>query len=267
MALAIPDDPFALPGGFPYQPAAQRALALFGAPVELVWLPSRHARRDAPTARPRPFRSDAVERILRDETLWRGDGCALTPNRHPLGHRELLLWSEAAVREPDVSLLRTVFELEERSAGAVLINSIGAAASAPRAHAHLLGERLAFLEALPRQPRSRDGLPDLPGVDTLELAPPFPALTVGLRGPAPARAAALHRLLELRSAPSFNVVSQDGVAWLFPRSAIEIPAPHFPTALGCSELWGRWFYAEEEPFRNATPADLEAAIEAACWAR
>ena len=44
-------------------------------------------------------------------------------------------------------------------------------------------------------------------------------------------------------------------------------APHFPTALGCSEFWGRWFFADEEPFERATEQDLEAAITVAGWPR
>jgi hypothetical protein len=45
-----------------------------------------------------------------------------------------------------------------------------------------------------------------------------------------------------------------------PRSPIEIPAPHFPHALGAAELWGRWCYADEAAFRDARVEDLVAAL-------
>ena len=59
---------------------------------------------------------------------------------------------------------------------------------------------------------------------------------------------------------AFNVISQDGVSWVFPRRGNEIPEPHFGFALGAAEIWGRWFFPEEEPFRAATARDLEQAI-------
>lgn len=267
MQFSLPPKPFELLPGSDYRPAARRDVTLCGAPAELVWLPSRQTRRDAPSAEPPPFRAAAVDRILREEAVWSGHGCVLTPNLHPLADQELLLWSEAPVREPDRAMLELALELEEAVSGSVLINSVGAAASNPRAHAHLAGEELAFLETLPRAPLELASLPALGDVEVLQLTPPFPAVSVGVRGSVAARAAAVHTLLELRSATAFNVVSQRGVSWFFPRSSVEVPSPQFPTALGCSELWGRWFFAEQEPFEHATERDLETALARTGWPR
>ena len=110
------------------------------------------------------------------------------------------------------------------------------------------------------------GKRELPaGVDCLSLAPPFPGVAAGVRGPAPERAVVVHRLLEARTTPAFNLVSQDSTTWVFPRSAIETPAPHFSHALGAAELWGRWCFGDEEPFRAATAKDLEAALRLGCY--
>ena len=58
---------------------------------------------------------------------------------------------------------------------------------------------------------------------------------------------------------AWNVIVQDGAAWLYPRRA-ETPAPHFPYALGAAEVWGRWCYLDREPFDAATGAALERAL-------
>jgi hypothetical protein len=201
-----------------------------------------------------------------EESVWRANGCALTPNRFPFARRELLLWAEDPCREPGLALLETALLLEERCRGTVLLNSMGAAASITRAHAHVLGETLPFLDRLPREPWQALGL-DLGEVETWQLAPPFPGLAVGVAGAAAARARAVHRLLEARTALAFNAASQNGITWVFPRSAVEIPAPHFPHALGGAELWGRWCYAERAAFAAATPRDLEQALQLGLWPR
>jgi hypothetical protein len=76
------------------------------------------------------------------------------------------------------------------------------------------------------------------------------------------RAEALVRLAEARLTAACNVVVQDQTAWLFPRR-LEIPAPHFPLALGSAELWGRWCYVDEAAFGAASAKDLEQALVAA----
>ena len=91
------------------------------------------------------------------------------------------------------------------------------------------------------------------------IAADVPFCLLGVRGPATARAKALVRLGEARLCPAWNVVVQDGVAWVYPRR-LETPAPHFPFALGAAELWGRWCFVDEAPFQAATSHDLEQAL-------
>ena len=259
MSTQLPQDPFALIDHPAFAPAGRRRLPLLGSEVELLWLPQRAGRGGVPTDDRPPVRASVVERILAEETVWRGRGAALTPNRFPFAARELLLWAEQPLREPDLELWEVALELHAAAGGTLLINSVGAAASIPRAHFHLVGETRAFLDEVSRaafRPAYLDRAADLEVV-RLE---PFPALVIGLRGAVPQRARALHRLLEVRTAPSFNALAQGEWCWLLPRSPTEIPAPHFPHALGAAELWGQWCYADRDAFEAATPADLERAL-------
>ena len=67
-----------------------------------MWLPERVGRRGRPgTGRP-PFPESFVEHILADETVWRDDRFALTPNKHPFAARQLLP-SARARSAPDAS--------------------------------------------------------------------------------------------------------------------------------------------------------------------
>ena len=266
----IPEDPFELFEHPPFEPAARRQATVFGAPAELCWLPKRKARRGVPKtgkpALPAPF----VARILAEEAVWRGGNMALTPNRYPFSSRQAMLWSEQPIREPDLGLLEMGLQLQQQVGGTLLINSVGAAASIARCHLHLLAEKLPFLAALDATPAQPAAVGDLVGdpvgdVDYLLLSAPFPGVGLGVRGPVPARAVAVHRLLEVRSTPAFNLVSQDQTTWLFPRSAIETPAPHFPHALGAAELWGRWCFADQGPFERASAEDLEEAVRISCY--
>ncbi len=256
---ALPDDPFRLCSAPPFQPAARREMRLFGAPAELLWLPQRRSRPGLPRAGQPAFRKSRIAKILSEETVWRGDGGALTPNPYPFAERQAIVWAEAPIREPDLGLLELVLRFEEHTGGALLINSTGAAASFARAHAHLLAEPNAFLEELPREPFDPDFLEPVAGVDIVRLAPPVPILAVGVRGAARDRARAIHQLLQRRTTAAFNVVSQNGVSWVVPRT-IETPAPEFPQALGAAELWGRWCFNDEQPFEEATPEKLEAVL-------
>ena len=79
-------------------------------------------------------------------------------------------------------------------------------------------------------------------------------------GSADDRARAASHLIATRLCPAFNLVAEKEIAWVFPRSAVETPAPHFPHALGAAEIWGRWCFEAEAPFHAATPADLERAL-------
>lgn len=261
---STPDDPFALAATPAFAPTATRSGSVVGLPVELIWLPERRARRGRPRLDRPPFPPSFAERIIADEAVWEGQGLVLTPNRHPFADRQVLLWTKEPRREPDARLLECGFELAAGCDGALLINCIGAAASIPWCHAHLIGTRSTFLAALPLAPLE---LPLAgPGVEVLRAVAPFPAALVALRGPIGARAAAAERLIRLRSCAAFNLVDSDATTWLFPRTR-ETPAPFFPQALGSSELFGRWCYDEEEPFARATPADLEAALALAGCAR
>ncbi len=263
--MLLPEDPLALFHQPAFAPAARREMTLFGAPAELVYLPERQARWGVPQAGRPAFPAQFVDRILEQEAAWEGGGMVLTPNRYPFGRRQAVLWAKAPVREPDASMLELLLRLEEKVSGAVLLNCIGAAASIPRCHMHLIGEQLPFLGLLDTVPAAITAVELPAGVTCLSLAPPFPGVAVGVRGPTRERAVVLHRLLEARSSPAFNLVSQDATTWVFPRSTTETPTPHFPYALGAAELWGRWCFGDEEPFRTATAGDLEAALRLCCY--
>ncbi len=258
MLATLPDDPFALTPTPPFRPAGRRALRVWGAPVDVTWLPERAGRQGAPTAERPVLAPSPAARILATEAVWTAGGCAITPNPYPIAERELLLWSTDPVRELPLPLIELALTLEERVDGALTINSVGAAASITRAHVHLMGERTEFLPALPRRTVRPDYLADCAGVESLQLD--VPVLTLGLRGPVPARAVALHRVLELRRCAAYNVASQGGETWLLPRSAVEITAPHFPQALGAAEFWGRWCFADRAAFERADGASLERAL-------
>jgi len=254
--MLLPPDPTTL-NATAFHVAARRSLRVFGATVELVLLPQRAARPSRPSPQRPPFSVDPVPRILAAEAQWRGDGLALTGNRYPFAAQQAILWHERPVRDHDATLLRTVFAWNDAHRGTALINTVGAAASIARAHAHCTPERLPFLHELAERPLAAAWLPAVDGVAFVSKQAPL--LLVGVRGPAAARAHAAAALLALRLCPAVNVVDSDGTAWCYPRSA-ETPAPHFPQALGAAEVWGRWCYVDEAPFLAATAADLEQAL-------
>jgi hypothetical protein len=246
----------------PFAVAARRSAMVFGAPVELVLVPGRKARHGRATAdRPALARSRAPG-IVADEALWRGQGHVLTPNRYPLAERQLLLWPERMQREPDAAFWRLVGDWVTGSGGAALHNNIGAAATIARCHAHLVPQRLPFLDALPERAVPAAAAPiEVPAGITL-VAKDVPLCLLGVRGSANARAEALLRLAEARLCAACNIVVQGDTAWMLPRRT-ETPAPHFPYALGAAELWGRWCYMDEAPFHEATAPALESALVAA----
>lgn len=243
---------------------AQRSLSLFGAPVELVLLPDRAARRTASDA---VLRSDRVTRILAEEALWRcpEPHAVLTPNRYPFAASASVLWSAKVGREAEPELVALALDLAERHGGTVLMNTIGAAATLPRAHLHLTAERLPFLAQLPCLPVSAAQLGVALGdASIVRLAPPFPGLVFGVRGDRVERARAASRLLELRAAPAVNLISDGETTWVAPRR-LETPTPHFAAPLGCAELWGRFCYEDAAGFEAATATSLLAALAAALW--
>lgn len=239
--------------------AARRELCVFGGPAELVWVPARQQRRDRATADRPAFRRSRATAIVAAEALWHDARHVVTPNRYPFAADHRLLWPVVRQREPDLPMWTTICEAAD-AGGSALLNTVGAAATIARAHAHLLGERSPFLAALRERALGTD-LIDVPPGATL-LAKDVPFCLLGVRGDSGARAEALVRLAEARLTAACNVVVQDGTAWLYPRR-LETPAPHFPFALGAAELWGRWCYGEEPPFAAATAADLERALVAA----
>lgn len=255
-AVPLPLEPH--PTLVPFAPTARRSLSVFGAPVELVFVPERKARQDRATAERPAFRRSPAARIVAEEAFWRGEGHVLTPNRHPFAAAQRLLWPLERRREPDAVFFGLCGEWVERSGGAVLVNNVGAAATIARCHAHLVPETLPFLAALPERPCPADLIDLPPGVSLV--AKDLPCCLLGVRGGSVAsRADALLRLGEARLVATGNLVLQGDAAWLLPRR-VETPAPDFPYALGAAELWGRWCYMDEEPFAKATSAMLERAL-------
>lgn len=244
----------------PWQPAARRELSVFGAPVELLHLPERKARGGVPSADRPAFRPSVADRILAEESLWRGRDVVMTPNKFPFGAGHALLWTAKRVREAPLELLEVGFAIVSKHGGTLLGNCIGSAASIQRAHVHLVAESRNFLGSLRSEPWNDGGiLPDRDGVELLRLCE-VPFAGIGVRGEPGPRARVVHRLLELRMTPAFNLIDDGRTTWVFPRR-VETPRPHFPAALGAAELWGRWCYGDEAPFRAAEPDDLEHALE------
>ncbi len=243
----------------PLRPAAVRTLRVFGATAELVWLPERALRHGRPgTARP-AFAPSPVPRIL-GEAFWSDAAFALTPNRFPFARAQQLLWPLEPRREPDAALWQVLAAWVAAASGTGMVNQIGAAASIARAHAHLTPEQLPFLAELPERPLATALLELPPTVSLVAKAVPFCLL--GLRGAPGPRAQAVLALAETRLTAVWTAVVVGDTTWFYPRSR-EVPAPHFPQALGAAELWGRWCYVEEAPFAAATAEDLEAALLAA----
>lgn len=242
----------------PFAPALRRNLTVFGSQVECVLLPNRAARPGQPTVGRPAFRERVAERILREETQWQDDVVAITANRFPFAQNQQIFWARRPTREHDTDFLSQVFAAAERCHGSALINSVGAAASIAHAHAHLTDERLPFLGALRTRPLELGWLPKSDGVQIRAADAPFCLLAV--HGSATARAAAVFALQLCRMTAAVNVVAQDGVSWIFPRSVVETPQPHFPFALGSAEVWGRWCYVDEAAFSAATSQALEHAL-------
>ncbi|MEZ5987599.1 MAG: hypothetical protein R3F30_00435 [Planctomycetota bacterium] len=252
--------------------ARRKELRRWGLPFEAVLIPRRAARAHVPgTGRP-AFLPDHGSRIRRDEALHDDDLVAATPNRFPFFARQVLLWpSTGFAREPDPAWLARCLDLCAAWGGSLLMNSIGASASIPLAHAHLADERSAVLDAWP--------LVDVPGADggparvggddgpVLRAGDPDagpPVLLVVLDGGATeARARVACRLLQLRSFPSHHLLAQGDRLWLVPRSR-EIVAEAAPWAIGGAELWGRFVFPDEESYDAFDERRLGLALAGAC---
>lgn len=256
----LPPDPRNLQNSSP-QPAASRQLPLFGTTVQLVLLPGRAKRPSRPSLQRSPFQASPADRILASETVWRGHGFAVTPNRYPFANQQVLLWSEEPTREPSTAFLSLLFEWALATDCRGLVNSIGAAASIPRAHAHLTCESQPFLRTVAEQPLTATWLPDVAGVSYWQKD--LPTCVLGVRGAPQRRAAALHALQLCRLTAACNLVVDGDTTWIYPRSKHEVPSPHFPFALGAAELWGRWCFLDEESFARTTADDLAQALQMA----
>ncbi len=241
-----------------FSPAGRRSLTVFGAPVELVCLPDRRKRGNRVTPERPAFGPSPARRIQAEECLWQDDEFVVTPNKYPSAREHRLVWPRTPRREPDARLWSAAAAWCAATGGTALANNVGAAATIAWAHVHLTPERLDFLPQLPeRAPRSP--LPTLPR-EVEVVVKDVPCALVGLRGnDFDALGQALAELAMGRLVAANNVCIVDGTAWSFPRRT-ETPAPHFPYALGASEVWGRWCYLEEPPFHAADGAQLEAAL-------
>lgn len=257
MRAAAPPPPDDSAPHAPFAPRARRTLAVFGAAVELVWLPERAARPGRPGPDRPAFREDLGARIAATEALERTAAFVRTPNKFPFAGQQSVLWSERPLREPDADFLTAALRWLDARGGTLLGNSIGAAASIPRAHVHHTVETLPFLSQLEEEPWTAEWLPRERGVAWWKKRVPF--CLVGVRGDAEGIARAVAGLQMHRMTAAVNVVATKGEAWVFPR-AVETPLPHFPFALGAAEVWGRWCYVEERAFAEARREDLERAL-------
>lgn len=250
--------PIELPGSLvPFEPAAERTLELFGTTVHLALVPGRRARSGhAREGRPALQRSP-VDRILAEEAYWQTEHLALTPNKFPFAKNQRILWMAKPAREPDFTFWQATLAWVERSDGTALLNNVGAAATIPRAHAHLIEEKMPFLPALPEQPLEA-GVIDVPnGCELVRKDVPF--CLIGVRGDLAGKANALMRLADARLTATWNVIVTKDAVWIVPRGK-QTPAPFFASALGSAEFWGRWCYVDREPFEQACAEDLEQAL-------
>jgi hypothetical protein len=238
---------------------ARRSARVFGIPVELVLIPGRAQRANLPGATRPSFVPDRGARIRANEALWDdGKSLVLTPNLWPFYARQGLLWRRQGTgRELREDFLRPALELARALGATLMHNTIGAAASVPMAHLHLVEAASPFVHQIA-------GERIFASADLELLRPRFDAASCGLRCADSARAARwATRLLELRTSPAANLVAQGELLWIVPRRR-ETPEQGFPYALGCAELAGRWVYQQQEAFEAAEGEELEQALLEAC---
>lgn len=248
----------------PFEPTALRTCKLFGQTVELALIPGRRARfghldKDRPA-----LQRNKAEQILCEETYWRTETLAVTPNKFPFAKNQQILWMAHPAREPDRTFWLTARNWVDCSNGTALLNNIGAAATIPRAHAHLIDERMPFLADLPERPLATDLITVPPGCELICKDVPF--CIIGIRGDIAGTAESLIRLADARLTSTWNVVITKDATWIVPR-AKQTPTPFFNQAVGAAEFWGRWCYIDEEPFAAASEADLEQALVMATMPR
>ncbi|MEC8253271.1 MAG: hypothetical protein VX044_08670 [Planctomycetota bacterium] len=255
------DLPLTLPDSLvPYEPSASRELQLFGAPVELALLPGRRLRAGAERRAQPPFQRSPAPRIIEEESYWRDGALALTPNKFPFARDQRILWVTEPAREPDGVFWQAALKWVDRADGTVLLNNIGAAATIARAHAHLVGERLPFLEQVREQPLTTAPIEPPAGCELIQKR--LSRCVLGVRGPVAGRARALELLADARTTATWNVVLTRDAAWVIPR-AQQTPEPHLGCPMGAAEFWGRFCFVDEGPFAAANASTLGAAWEQA----
>lgn len=241
--------------------SARRDLDVFGLPFELVWMPERGKRAGIPTSGRPAFAPNRGQTIRRNEILWRGDGVVATPNLFPFFWRQLILWPESGdPREADASFLRGCLTVSQRAGGTLLVNTIGASASIPLAHAHLVELAPKMLPHVPLVDVGTFGGAVLAATDP---ASAVPILVVRLQCEDPSTlAGATRQLLDVRSTAAVNLVAFESSVWVIARRH-EVPKSGFPYAVGAGELWGRLIYTEREAFDSAKADGIGQALREA----
>jgi diadenosine tetraphosphate (Ap4A) HIT family hydrolase len=260
----LPADPFALLTGLGPTPTQTRQLTVFGWSFELRLLPGRAQRTGRPVVDRSAFRGCPGARIIATEALWSNADLVVTGNRYPFAPAHLLLWPREPVREPPLELLAVGFAAGERCGATVLWNSIGAAASIPHAHLHLVRDRQPLHSGLRWRSLAQHQDQELLA---LEAPGEWPCQVIGLRAAnATALASATHRMLARRLTPAINLVCADRLCMLVPRR-LEAARDHFPAAVGSAEWAGIFVYDDPAAFAVATADHLAAALTACGWPR
>ncbi|MDP6424624.1 MAG: hypothetical protein QGG14_07765 [Planctomycetota bacterium] len=237
----------------------RHAVAAFGLPFECVLIPSRADRAGTPSAERPAFGVHSADRIRRKEAFWRSETLIATPNRFPFFAPQALLWpAHESPREPSTGFLAACFDVAEGTGASVLFNSIGASASIPVAHGHLMRRESPVLGRVELELVER-----VAGAEVLTPTGNFPLFAAVVHAAnAQRRADLVIGLLAARRHAAFNVLAERDLAWVFPRT-LEVAAAHFPFAIGAGELWGRFVYPDRDSFAEATSTRLESALKSA----
>ena len=248
---------------------ARRSLAIFGRDFELCYLPSRRERSGVPSASRPSFAPHPGERIRHDEVLWSRGRLVATPNRYPFMAPSMLLWeASGSAREVTEAFLVEAFALCDQLAATLVANTVGASASIPLAHAHLLGPKRSLLAA---QESQAWPLVELAGDAELRLMASdpqagWPLHAAVIDAPDPERRArAVRCLLDQRRHAAANLMLQGSRAFVVPRRE-EMGGAAFPYAIGAGELSGRFIFPDRQAFREAHSEGLETALARACVA-
>lgn len=240
----------------------RRTATLFGRDFELCWIPGRAQRAGVPGAGRPSFRRHPGDRIRRDEVFWKRGSLLATPNRFPFVGDSLLLWEDGgSAREVGESHLAAAFALADECDAALLVNTVGASASIPLAHAHFLFDVRPLLE----QAWTGVEIGSVPQGRLLAPSPdgdwPLFAAIVECEDPA-RRARWVRHLLDVRTHAAANILAQGRRAIVVPRRG-ELGGLDFPYAIGAGELSGRFVFPSLETMRAAGAQGLEASLRGA----